>query len=300
MLRALRVLEEQRRPARLDDPVDDLRDLEVGVDLGRDAPQLALALEERDPLAEVFRGGRGQGADQSMERAALRLAAALLLAHECPRPKKGLACVRRHLHHLTRDRGEHVRSAGIMSASDSSAWLRTRRSASASRRAAPPHPGAEDRLESVLQAGIGPSNAAPFRCRSTTTAAAAERSRSRSRACPPPIRAAAHRLALPQPRRPGRLGRRLPRSARGRSSSATRSARRFDLVGFDPRGIIRSTAFRCFGNPKQWEPYFTPFAFPMTPAEEAVWITADRYLDAACAQRGGKIGEPHVHRQRRP
>ncbi len=66
---------------------------------------------------------------------------------------------------------------------------------------------------------------------------------------------------------------------------------KFDLVGFDPRGIIRSTAFRCFGNPKQWEPFFTPFAFPFTPAEEALWITADRYLDAACDQRGGQIGD---------
>lgn len=66
---------------------------------------------------------------------------------------------------------------------------------------------------------------------------------------------------------------------------------RFDLVGFDPRGIVRSTALRCFGNPRQWEPYFTPFPFPLTPAEEAMWITGDRYLDSACAQRGGGIGE---------
>ena len=66
---------------------------------------------------------------------------------------------------------------------------------------------------------------------------------------------------------------------------------RFDLVGFDPRGIVRSTAFRCFGNPMQWEPYFTPFPFPLTPSEEAMWITADRYLDSACAQRGGKVGQ---------
>jgi pimeloyl-ACP methyl ester carboxylesterase len=65
---------------------------------------------------------------------------------------------------------------------------------------------------------------------------------------------------------------------------------KFDLVGFDPRGIIRSSAFRCFGNPKQWEPFFTPFPFPLTPEEEATWITADRYLDSACAQRGGAIG----------
>jgi pimeloyl-ACP methyl ester carboxylesterase len=66
---------------------------------------------------------------------------------------------------------------------------------------------------------------------------------------------------------------------------------KFDLVGFDPRGIQRSTAFRCFGNPKQWEPFFTPFAFPLTPAEEAIWITADRYLVDACDQRGGRIAD---------
>ena len=65
---------------------------------------------------------------------------------------------------------------------------------------------------------------------------------------------------------------------------------RCDIVGFDPRGILRSTSFRCFGNQKQWDPYFTPFVFPMTPAEEAIWITADHYLDDACAQRGSKIG----------
>ena len=55
VLRALRVLEEERRPARLDDAVGDLGDLEVGVGLDGDAPQLALALEERDPLAEISR-----------------------------------------------------------------------------------------------------------------------------------------------------------------------------------------------------------------------------------------------------
>jgi pimeloyl-ACP methyl ester carboxylesterase len=66
---------------------------------------------------------------------------------------------------------------------------------------------------------------------------------------------------------------------------------RFDLVGFDPRGVFRSTALRCFGSDRQWTPYFTPYAFPSTPAEEAVWIQADRYLDGACAQRGGSIAE---------
>jgi len=64
---------------------------------------------------------------------------------------------------------------------------------------------------------------------------------------------------------------------------------RFDLVGFDPRGIARSKTLRCFGNPKQWEGYFTPFSFPITPEEEAIWEAADRYLDNACDQRGTKI-----------
>jgi pimeloyl-ACP methyl ester carboxylesterase len=64
---------------------------------------------------------------------------------------------------------------------------------------------------------------------------------------------------------------------------------RFDMVGFDPRGVGRSTALRCFGSPRQWEPAFTPFAFPRTPAEEAQVEAADRYLADACAQRGGSI-----------
>ena len=53
------MLEQQRRPAGLDRAVDDLGDLEVGIDLGGDADELALALEQRDPRAEV--GGRRHG-----------------------------------------------------------------------------------------------------------------------------------------------------------------------------------------------------------------------------------------------
>ncbi|MDP9294883.1 MAG: alpha/beta hydrolase [Actinomycetota bacterium] len=64
---------------------------------------------------------------------------------------------------------------------------------------------------------------------------------------------------------------------------------RFDLVGFDPRGIIRSTPLRCFNSPDEWEPFFTPFAFPMTREEERARIAADRYLLRACDRRGGRI-----------
>ena len=58
--RALGLLEQQRRAAGLHDAIGDLGDLEVGVGLRGDPSQLALALEERDPLAEV--SGRSQSA----------------------------------------------------------------------------------------------------------------------------------------------------------------------------------------------------------------------------------------------
>ena len=48
---ALRLLEQQRRPSGFHRAVDDLRDLEVRVDLGRDADDLSLALEQRNPVA---------------------------------------------------------------------------------------------------------------------------------------------------------------------------------------------------------------------------------------------------------
>jgi hypothetical protein len=55
---ALRALEEKRGAAGLDDAVDDLGDLEVRIDLGGDARELALPLEERDPVPEIFRQRR--------------------------------------------------------------------------------------------------------------------------------------------------------------------------------------------------------------------------------------------------
>jgi pimeloyl-ACP methyl ester carboxylesterase len=63
----------------------------------------------------------------------------------------------------------------------------------------------------------------------------------------------------------------------------------FDLIGFDPRGIARSTAVRCFGNARQWSGLFTPFPFPVTPEEEALWASADQYLVEACDQRAARI-----------
>ena len=64
---------------------------------------------------------------------------------------------------------------------------------------------------------------------------------------------------------------------------------RFDLVGFDPRGIARSTPLRCFRSARQWGPYFTDFTFPMTRAEVKEWVISDRYLNNACVRRGGAV-----------
>lgn len=64
---------------------------------------------------------------------------------------------------------------------------------------------------------------------------------------------------------------------------------RFDLVGWDPRGIARSTPLRCFASPADWGPYLHPFAFPYTARQEQVQQQGDLYLDDACARRGGPI-----------
>lgn len=64
---------------------------------------------------------------------------------------------------------------------------------------------------------------------------------------------------------------------------------RFDIVGFDPRGIGRSTALRCFGTPRQWTEALTPFAYPTTPEEEAIWEGAELYVVDACERRAARI-----------
>lgn len=63
---------------------------------------------------------------------------------------------------------------------------------------------------------------------------------------------------------------------------------RFDLVGFDPRGIARRTPLRCFDSPSQW-PASLPFAFPLTRDQAAQWAAKDRALESACRERGGPI-----------
>lgn len=61
----------------------------------------------------------------------------------------------------------------------------------------------------------------------------------------------------------------------------------FDIVGFDPRGIARSTPLTCFADPSQW--YTTPFAFPTTPQEELPWKLSDLSLVSLCRLNAGPI-----------
>ncbi|MEP6463717.1 MAG: alpha/beta fold hydrolase [Frankiaceae bacterium] len=64
---------------------------------------------------------------------------------------------------------------------------------------------------------------------------------------------------------------------------------RFDIVGFDPRGVMRSTPLRCFPTFREALSVLPPFPFPLTPRQENVQGAADAALAAACAQRGGAI-----------
>jgi len=64
---------------------------------------------------------------------------------------------------------------------------------------------------------------------------------------------------------------------------------RFDIVGFDPRGIARSTPLRCYDTLDQALADLPPFPYPVTSAEENQQKDADAKLAAACASHGGPI-----------
>ncbi len=64
---------------------------------------------------------------------------------------------------------------------------------------------------------------------------------------------------------------------------------RFDIVGFDPRGVARSTPLRCYDTFDEALAGLPPFPYPETPAQEDVQRAADAELAAACAGHGGPI-----------
>jgi pimeloyl-ACP methyl ester carboxylesterase len=65
---------------------------------------------------------------------------------------------------------------------------------------------------------------------------------------------------------------------------------RFDIVGFDPRGVARSTPIQCFANLDRALQAFPPIAFPMTLEEVDLFVAADGLLAANCQRRAGPIG----------
>lgn len=68
---------------------------------------------------------------------------------------------------------------------------------------------------------------------------------------------------------------------------------RFDLVGFDPRGIGSSTPIRCFDTVEEAVEVFPPIAFPLARSEVALFRDADQALARACRRYDGarEIGE---------
>ena len=64
---------------------------------------------------------------------------------------------------------------------------------------------------------------------------------------------------------------------------------RFDVVGFDPRGIGDSTPLRCFDTFEESLAALPALPFPVTAAQERDQRAADRRLTAACAHHHGPI-----------
>ena len=65
----------------------------------------------------------------------------------------------------------------------------------------------------------------------------------------------------------------------------------FDLIGFDPRGIIQSDPLLCFRSLEESFSVVAPFAFPLTGEEEALVESLDGMLNQACQRRGGSIAD---------
>ena len=64
---------------------------------------------------------------------------------------------------------------------------------------------------------------------------------------------------------------------------------RFDIVGFDPRGIMRSTPLRCYRTFHESLRDLPNFAYPETPRQENKQIGSDRKLASACKSHAGPI-----------
>lgn len=63
---------------------------------------------------------------------------------------------------------------------------------------------------------------------------------------------------------------------------------RFDVVGFDPRGVARSTPVRCLTD-RELDAFLGAPAVPRTTAETAALVAASKHFAAACAAKNGEL-----------
>ncbi len=91
---------------------------------------------------------------------------------------------------------------------------------------------------------------------------------------------------LVNPGGPGGSGLDYARGARSLVSGAVRE--RFDVVGFDPRGVGKSTPVRCLDD-KETDAFIAADGSPDTRAEEQRLVDLSRRFGARCAQRSGYL-----------
>nr|WP_203600230.1 alpha/beta hydrolase [Streptomyces sp. SID9727] len=77
----------------------------------------------------------------------------------------------------------------------------------------------------------------------------------------------------------------LPRAAAGYTTLNTR----YDLVGFDPRGVARSAGVRCRDDEAQEKAYRNVDMTPDTAAEETAFMADGADFGAGCARLSGKV-----------
>lgn len=66
-------------------------------------------------------------------------------------------------------------------------------------------------------------------------------------------------------------------------------ANQYDIVGFDPRGIMRSSPLLCFDSLEEAESIFPPVPFPISRSEISFFKSADQTLNRQCAQNGTEV-----------
>ncbi len=66
-------------------------------------------------------------------------------------------------------------------------------------------------------------------------------------------------------------------------------ANQYDIVGFDPRGILNSSPLLCFASLDQALQVFPPIPFPSTLEEVAMFRRGDTRLDQACDKNGTEV-----------